>query len=454
MDDQLDDDLRNRIKEVFDNYEDTSADEGWLLLREKYPEKGKKRPVVWLWWSSAAAVLLLVIGLFWLYKKPINKEDLVTKNKAIPQSQVVNTAKNNKTNAHSNSTPNTTIADTKTERLANNTSSTSARHKNIYHQTRAPQLTAIKLHKTKQETIINKTEKPAFDKTLIASNETVDKKALQENIKNTKLVDSTASQTGKTLAAVAKQPSVNMLGEVKKAPKSIFVVNDTEPTKKIKSTSKTVRFGVYAATYFNYAKGSNDQFNVGAGFTADIRIDDHFDLSTGLTIAQNSLSYNSQSVTVEQVSDAPTPGAFTVAADKIASDPSSPVLNNYHANLIGLDIPLNIKYKFNPKKNDTYISAGLSSGTFISETYNYLYKDSTPFDEDPTLSQNQSGHKSFNSFYFARTLNLSFGTGYALGRNMLIIEPFLKYPLAGLGSQQLRFGAGGINLKFNIRSQP
>jgi len=65
--------------------------------------------------------------------------------------------------------------------------------------------------------------------------------------------------------------------------------------------------------------------------------------------------------------------------------------------------------------------------------------------------QDQSTRGSFNSFYFAKTLNLAFGTGYLLGRNHLVIEPFLKYPLQGLGSQQLRFGAGGVNLKFNIQ---
>jgi hypothetical protein len=49
-------------------------------------------------------------------------------------------------------------------------------------------------------------------------------------------------------------------------------------------------------------------------------------------------------------------------------------------------------------------------------------------------------------------LNVSFGMGYPLGKsNRLIIEPFLKYPLDGLGAQQIRFGAGGLNLKINFK---
>jgi len=37
-----------------------------------------------------------------------------------------------------------------------------------------------------------------------------------------------------------------------------------------------------------------------------------------------------------------------------------------------------------------------------------------------------------------------------LGKNHLVIEPFLKYPLNGLGDQHILFGSGGINLKFNF----
>src|SRR5579863_898925 len=70
MDDQFDKDLKKRIREVFDNYEDTSADKGWMLLREKFPEKAKKRPVAWMWWSSAAAVLLLFLGILWFKQSP------------------------------------------------------------------------------------------------------------------------------------------------------------------------------------------------------------------------------------------------------------------------------------------------------------------------------------------------------------------------------------------------
>jgi hypothetical protein len=112
---------------------------------------------------------------------------------------------------------------------------------------------------------------------------------------------------------------------------------------------------------------------------------------------------------------------------------------------VGVDIPLNLKYTFDPGKSETYLLAGVSSGTFLDETYTYSFTNST--------SQSQSTRNSFSGFYFARMLNFAIGTGYRIGANRLIIEPFLKYPLEGLGSQQIRFGSGGVNLKFSIPSQ-
>src|SRR5438309_598222 len=83
MDDPLDNDLRNRIREVFDNYDDGHADEGWQLLREKYPEKARRSPVLWLWLGSAAAILLLFLGILLLNKKPEKENKLVGNKPAV-----------------------------------------------------------------------------------------------------------------------------------------------------------------------------------------------------------------------------------------------------------------------------------------------------------------------------------------------------------------------------------
>src|SRR5690606_18046448 len=108
--------------------------------------------------------------------------------------------------------------------------------------------------------------------------------------------------------------------------------------------------------------------------------------------------------------------------------------SGYSANMVGLDIPVNIKYEFNSNKNSFFVSAGFSSNTFINESYTYRYTNT----KSPGLMaqpEEEKMSKHFNNFNFAKTLNLSFGSGYRLGKHHLFVEPFLKYPLDGMGEQ-------------------
>lgn len=240
----------------------------------------------------------------------------------------------------------------------------------------------------------------------------------------------------------------------------MFAENAGGKTEKPIEKTKNVQFGVYAATYFNYAKGSSNNANLGAGLTADIKINKNLSLVTGVTVAQNSLNFASGIPTATAgsnfvVLNSPgIPAAATVASYYTGTSvkvASAPAFKNYDASLVGLDIPLNLKYELNPKKYQVYFLAGFSSGTFINEIYTYQYN--YPALASPSLqaTQNETSRNSFNSFYIAKTLNFAFGVGYPLGKNRIILEPFLKYPLEGLGSENIRFGAGGINLKFNFQ---
>jgi hypothetical protein len=180
--------------------------------------------------------------------------------------------------------------------------------------------------------------------------------------------------------------------------------------KKADDQVKKVNFSVYAATYFNYAEGSTNQINAGAGITSDFRLSRKLKLSTGVALAQNTLNYNSAAPSAANSMMAAAPALKQEAL--FATTAVLPVFKNYSANLVGLDIPINIKYEFNPQKNDTYISAGLSSGTFIDENYTYNYTYSNGASYTSNAQDQQTSHNSFNNFYFAKMLNLSFGVGY------------------------------------------
>jgi hypothetical protein len=144
------------------------------------------------------------------------------------------------------------------------------------------------------------------------------------------------------------------------------------------------------------------------------------------------------------------PSAASYNANTAITLASAPAFQNYGVSMFNIDLPVNLKYDFNLKKTSFYLMAGLSSGTFANETYTYYYN--YPALASPSLqaSHSLSSQKSFDNFYFGKVLNFAFGYGYPLGRNHLILEPFLKYPLGGVGAQNIRLGTGGINLKFNF----
>lgn len=479
MDDKWDNDLKNRIRDVFDNYEDEHADEGWLLLRKKYPEKANRRAVAWLWWGSVAALLLLFVGLWWMNTKPVKKQNLVSNKQQPSDCQSQKPARAEKENAMaSNTRSDSVINNLHNQNLVTNV--THPGHLQKHNQVKtnqqpsSPVLASQDNVKKDDQTFVANNYVPKDDRKVNEIGATNQLKSPGQDIIPNKIdnndktdnnikPDDNIKAAVKSSAAIAAKPGINMQEEVKKANKLPFSddnVADNKKPEKSKSTNKAVDFGVYAATYFNYAKGSNSQLNVGAGVTSDIKLSRNLDLSTGITIAQNTLSYSGQlppdntakmdAIAAVPVSNSAASGYYLAMSGQNVYSAVTPSLKNYNASLVGLDVPINLKYQFNPEKSPIYVSIGLSSGTFINETYTAAYNYSLPFASNVSQTD-QSVHQSFNSFYFAKTLNFSFGTGYSLGGNQLIIEPFVKYPLDGLGSEQIKFGAGGVNLKFNFQ---
>jgi len=462
-DDQLDDDLKKRIKQVFDNYEDDTANEGWLLLREKYPEKEEDdRGIFWLWWRIAgvAALLLMALGVgLWLNFNETGKQNIAQHNK-----------KNNITDTTSTS---------KIAAVTGNTKQTADSGTNIAAQQQAVAVahaTSVTKNTPFAQAGANPISKPANTTNTVftAKVDTSVKKDLAYQLANRAqsldIIDSPSTTNTTTIIAnnkpltlistrpagapaVKEQPKVVADNQVSKGMQALFDKEAkhkaTQNTEEQKTIDKKVAFSIYAATYVNYAKGSNKQFNTGGGATADIRLTDNLRLSTGVSIGQNTLSYANNTTTVMPVAlMAAASHNFTASSSSLLYS-VTPASSNLNANLVNLDVPVDLKYVFNPQKGNTYVSAGFSSGTFINETYNTTYSyngangSSVQQSSDPT-------HKSFDNFYFAQMLNVSFGVGYPVGKNQLIIEPFFKYPLNGMGDEHLLFGSGGINLKFNF----
>ncbi|MDO3626053.1 hypothetical protein [Mucilaginibacter sp. BT774] len=473
MDDPLDNDLKKRIGEVFDNYNDEHADEGWLLLREKYPEKARRRAVAWLWWSSAAAVLLLFLGILLINKTP-EKENKLAGNKPAINHPVIksiepqkdNNVVNNK-NADSDKAADSVMNTVQTQLLADNKLSTRAHTNTTSKKAREHLNTSDRMaNNTGNKTATANNGAPANNITgqsiaaINPSNISENQPVVMSKADNAAKIDPGINSVTQSLAVTkSNNNGVNMLDQSKQSNKTLFADNEVPKDKKTKTqeySGRAVRFGIYAATYVNYARGSNNRVNEGLGISSDIRLSRKLNLSTGVAIGQNSLSYGNQ-LPPEQAKLLAASNASvssnTLAAEAYSKNgfsAATPSLKNYNASLVGLEVPINLKYQFNPAKSATFVSIGVSSGTFIKETYTSTYNYVTPFASNLSQTTDQSLQQNFNSFYFAKTLNFSFGTGYRIAGNDLIIEPFVKYPIQGMGAQQIKFGSGGVNLKFNF----
>jgi hypothetical protein len=453
-DDQLDNDLRNRIKQVFDDYQDDTAEEGWLLLRKKYPEEKKDRTIFWWRLAGVAAFLLLFLNIFLWYKDDRGYKKKIA---GIHKIERIDSAAMATTGVKAVQ-QDSSIEGINTSKPGISKAIVAASTKQSSPVAGKPvTLARVGQSSVNQSSIVSKVS-PGFSidsgskytakVTLTLANNN-NAPVVIDSAKTTVQAFSSPSLAGKKdNTANLQQPVV-----ISKAMQQLFDREDKakKNTEIQQTTANKIALGIYAASYVNYAKGSQRQFNNGIGISSDIKLTDNLSLSTGMAIGQNTLAYNSTmpSMPVAAAMVAANSHNFTASASMLPL--IIPTSKNLNANLVNLDVPVNLKYNFNPQTGNTYVAAGLSSGTFINESYNTTYSYNSPGNTSVQQSQDAS-HKSFDNFYFAQMVNLAFGVGYPLGRNKLVIEPFLKYPLNGLGDQHILFGSGGINLKFNFDS--
>jgi len=413
-----------KFRQVFDDFEDPASNEGWLELRKKYPEE-KRRPL-FFWISSAAAVLILLSGL-WLYIPEIKQEHITVKNKTAIESK--------KTESEaSSSVPQLSVPAPVPSKLI-------AKELQTGSDTKPASILSSSFHK--EEKLLNNHPddySKTSDRLVISAK---DSTSTYENpiVKSTKTAEE---------PAIKQDTMVLAMGEVRKTdfnlkPKSEELKLPEEKGKKSeKSSKKNFSLSVYAGSFINYAEGSENNVNVGAGLSSDFRISKNLRISTGLNLSKNSLAYN-------QNEPANNYGSFQDANSSIVG--TLVALSNYEAELLGLDIPVNIKYLFNPQKSSTYFLAGLSSGTYLSEKYAVNQSNFNSFVGSSAVANKQEISRQMKDFDLMRTLNVSFGFNTRLSKKQsLTIEPFLKYPLGGLGSENIRFGASGINVKLNFNT--
>jgi hypothetical protein len=128
---------------------------------------------------------------------------------------------------------------------------------------------------------------------------------------------------------------------------------------------------------------------------------------------------------------------------------------NYYPNLEKVDadcrvyeIPLSLSYNFgHSSKQNWFISAGMSSYLMKKETYNYYYKYTAG---GPTV-QKKWTIQDENKHYFS-VLTLSGGYQKNIGKSFsIMVEPYFKIPLGGVGFGKVKLNSGGILFSAGIR---
>lgn len=431
MDDQLDKDLSRRIKEVFDNYHDASANEGWLKLREKFPAEKRRRGLIWLW--PAAALLLFFLGLGLVKLFNAQQTNHIAHVKRVKQSPAILNKHNDSIIAHNATPAQPQIKDNDkagAQTIANRNNAVAIAYQK---QAQGGVNPSVNSGLPQVITINQQSSLSAHVDTVKKNNINLNNSATQQLAVATKqnAVTKPDTQVAHPVAVAKKPSNINEMfaADQSKTPNDLQVKED-----------RRIKFSVYAATYVSYTKNGNNQVNAGGGFTAAIPLSKNLKFVTGASVNQNSFSYNNNPVVIAAAY--PSAAMYFVPKGYSNFSPAVPTSYSRDASLLGIDVPLNLQYQFNTKKYPVYVLGGISSGTFINESYSYLYANGS--------SQQFQGNKGLNDFYFARTLNFGFGVGYPVGKSQIVIEPFLKYPLEGMGAQQLKFGASGINLKFNF----
>lgn len=207
----------------------------------------------------------------------------------------------------------------------------------------------------------------------------------------------------------------------------------------IDNYSKSIfRIGANVSSIVNYDQANNNsKLHMGFGIFVEIPLLEDLVVYSGVLFTNQSINF--QSVTEQSIAI----GKHVKSKDLL---------------LMGFDIPINLKYRFDFAKTRFFVSTGVSSLTFLKEnietTYDVRSTVSTIAGGGITIFQTVSKEEmetkslgSFNDFFFAKILNVSFGLELPLNsKNILLIEPYFKYSIGPLKSVEAYPSILGINL--------
>lgn len=437
MKEQFERTLRNHIRDTFDHYDDQMADDGWRKFKQQ--KNRKKRGLIF--WYGLPSGIAAALALLWIFN--LSTKDIVkTNNNPIVQNQ----------NKFSPAQPSLT------ENIIKNTE---------------PVASVLENRKSDlEETVESKKLSQVYtgissEKLLPAS--TIEERQPLNTIITDDLYVGNLSNNHQNDGVTVIEPSLKINTKPKPVDAKDLTFNRNlinnlsnshapsrmEEKETKKSKNDKFNFAVDANTFYSFTSaGVNNDLNLGIGILSELKLTKRLSINSGISLNKQSAIYQNTNPVSQSYAGlaAPTGKVSSLSKQGI----SIPDEVKTGAKLVGFDIPINLKYNLPIGKIKSFISGGLSSYSLLSQSYvNDVSVVNYSLRGEPTTSVlrnvDEESEGVFSNFQFARTLNFSFGILYPLSiKNSISIEPFVKYPIAGFGNQDLEIGSGGISFKLNF----
>ncbi len=439
MNEQFDKTLRNHIRDTFDHYDDLMADDGW----EKFKAQKNKKKRGLIFWFGLPSGIAAALALLWLFN--------------ISTTEVIQTE-------NSNNISQNTIRTTPPQPVLKSTEESSLGSAALLKQKKPVSPRSVKNETQpvlKQEepfediasfTAIS--ERPQLD---IINTDDIAISNFNTEYKQPELLIAKQSLEDKSIQKVNSQEylafNTALLNSTPNIPKT--AISEEKETKK-KNDSK-FNFAVDANTYYSFtSSGVNEDLNLGIGVLSELKLSKRLSVNSGISINRQSAIYqgSQQGMTSQDFASPVSPTTLVSQLSKQSITVAEAIKTS--AKLIGFDIPINLKYKIPLGKVKSFVSTGISSYSLLNQSYvNDLSVINYSLTSAPTTTVlrdvDEDNEGAFSNFQFARTLNFSFGILYPVSsKNSISVEPFLKYPIASFGNQDLEIGSGGISFKLNF----
>lgn len=394
----FDNQLSEKIKEAFGTHQEPFNEAHWKDMKARLVNDKKTVPLVWLPHLAKAATVILLVGLmsYWVFLR----ENSITK------IAMISVENQNKTYEIREPYFVEKQVDKETDLIMQNT-------ENKYSS-------GIIANSSMPTTKVIEDTEAAFPTTAM------DTEIVNEQF-DFQMIEATSLSQNRPVVQI-------ILAKKEITPATIEGIALFEDSHGSKSMKLEDRFGLGASfsTLYTYTYGASEsQMNLAGGVTSEFALSPRLNMVSGVIIAKHDINTGNGQVYSGVISNQDTYENSVLAEN----------IDDVETRLVALDFPLNLQYTFKSRRRLNYfVSGGVSSLLYLQEKYTFKTSNNT------MQSANNDENKVFD---FAKLVNFSFGIKYPVNhRQLLLIEPYIKLPVAKLTSSDIYLGQSGLTLRY------